>query len=163
MCRALDSQREDTWGGAAVARPNRMNHKRKTAEVPELDEQTLEIAEAFAAEQHGADKRFDEAPIAEAVTAPGDPQIAGGDVDVSADDAAHVGEAAPGMGNPSPDQDDVTEIGRATGIVFNDDEPIDIERKLTRRDDERWELDPASSEDYPARERPRRKPEKETS
>ena len=36
------------------------------------------------------------------------------------------------------------EIGQAAGVVYNDEEPLDLAEKMGKRDRERWELDPAS-------------------
>ena len=83
---------------------------------------------------------------------PGDTRLRGGDPDASKQDATFVGEEAPGGGNPTPDQDIVDDIGRASGIMYADDEPIAPEEKLLERDEERWEVHPASSDDYPRRD-----------
>jgi len=77
--------------------------------------------------------------------------VTAGDVDVSAEDAYFAGEEAPGGDNPTPDQDIVDDIGKALGVPYQDDEELHSEDKLTERDKHRWELDPASSEDYKER------------
>ena len=82
-----------------------------------------------------------------------DAALAGGDVDADAQSAAAVGDEAPGGDNPTPDQDVVEEIGKAIGLTFQDTEQLGGERKLQERDRRRWELDPASSDDYGARQR----------
>ena len=79
------------------------------------------------------------------------PEIAGGDVDVDLEDAYFTGEEAPGGDNPTPDQDIVDDIGKALGVEYNDDEPLKGSDKVVQRDKHRWELDPASSEDYKER------------
>jgi hypothetical protein len=76
------------------------------------------------------------------------PEIAGGDLDVDVEDAYFTGEASPGGDNPTPDQDVVDEIGRALGVEYEDSEELKASDKLSKRDKHRWELDPASSEDY---------------
>jgi hypothetical protein len=80
------------------------------------------------------------------------PIVAGGDVDADWESAATVGDEAPGGDNPTPDQDIVDEIGRAVGLEYQDTEELGGEEKLQSRDRRRWELDPASSEDYRERE-----------
>jgi hypothetical protein len=80
------------------------------------------------------------------------PVLAGGDVDADWQSAALVGDEAPGGDNPTPDQDIVDDIGRAVGLEYQDTEELGSERKLESRDRRRWELDPASSEDYRERE-----------
>lgn len=75
------------------------------------------------------------------------PVLSGGDVDAAWDEAA-VGEESVGGGNPTPDQSIVSELGEAMGIEYNDNEPLHTEEKLIERDRHRWELDPASAEDF---------------
>ena len=80
------------------------------------------------------------------------PEIAGGDVDVDVEDAYFTGEEAPGGDNPTPDQDIVDDIGKALGVEYEDNEELKAADKVTERDKHRWELDPASSEDYKDRD-----------
>lgn len=75
------------------------------------------------------------------------PELAGGDADVDLENAYFSGEEAPGGDNPTPDQDVVDDIGRAVGVEYQDNEELDSE-KVNKRDKHRWELDPASAEDY---------------
>jgi hypothetical protein len=77
------------------------------------------------------------------------PAMTGGDVDADWEDAYAVGDEAPGGDNPTPDQDRVDDIGRALGIEYADNEELKAADKITERDRHRWELDPASAEDYP--------------
>ena len=76
------------------------------------------------------------------------PEIAGGDIDVDLEDAYFTGEESPGGDNPTPDQDIVDDIGKALGVEYADSEPLKGSDKVVERDKHRWELDPASSEDY---------------
>ena len=76
------------------------------------------------------------------------PEIAGGDLDVDVEDAYFTGEASPGGDNTTPDQDIVDNIGKALGVEYEDAEELKASDKVTKRDKHRWELDPASSEDY---------------
>ena len=80
------------------------------------------------------------------------PEIAGGDIDVDVEDAYFTGEEAPGGDNPTPDQDIVDDIGRALGVEYEDNEELKASDKVSQRDKHRWELDPASSEDYKDRD-----------
>ena len=82
-----------------------------------------------------------------------DARMAAGDVDADAQSAHSVGDEAPGGDNPTPDQDIVDEIGAAVGLEYQDSEELGSERKLEERDRRRWELDPASSDDYADRQR----------
>jgi hypothetical protein len=74
--------------------------------------------------------------------------IQGGDVDVDVEDAYFTGEEAPGGDNPTPDQDVVDDIGKALGVTYDDAEELKGANKIEERDKHRWEMDPASSEDY---------------
>ena len=76
------------------------------------------------------------------------PELTGGDVDANWENAYFSGEEAPGGDNPTPDQDIVDDIGKALGVEYQDNEELKASDKVTERDKHRWELDPASSEDY---------------
>jgi hypothetical protein len=80
------------------------------------------------------------------------PVLTGGDVDADWEDAYAVGDEAPGGDNPTPDQDRVDDIGKALGVEYQDNEELRPADKITDRDRHRWELDPASSEDYRERD-----------
>jgi hypothetical protein len=80
------------------------------------------------------------------------PAMTGGDVDADWEDAYAVGDEAPGGDNPTPDQDIVDDIGRALGVQYQDNEELKGADKISERDKHRWELDPASSDDYKDRE-----------
>jgi hypothetical protein len=74
--------------------------------------------------------------------------VTSGDPDVNVDNAYFSGDEAPGGDNPTPDQDIVDDIGKALGVEYNDNEELRTGDKVGDRDKHRWELDPASSEDY---------------
>lgn len=76
------------------------------------------------------------------------PALTGGDVDADWESAYAVGDEAPGGDNPTPDQDIVDDIGRAVGVEYQDNEELKGEKKILERDKHRWELDPASSDDW---------------
>ena len=59
-----------------------------------------------------------------------------------------LGDEAPGGDNPTPDQDIVDDIGRAVGVEYQDNEELKGADKVAKRDKNRWELDPASSDDW---------------
>ena len=81
------------------------------------------------------------------------PAVTGGDVDVDVEDAYFTGDGAPGGDNPTPDQDVVDDIGKALGVQYEDNEELKASDKVIERDRHRWELDPASSEDYKERKK----------
>jgi hypothetical protein len=81
------------------------------------------------------------------------PALTGGDVDADWESAYSTGDEAPGGDMPTPDQDIVEEIGTALGVEYEDNEELKGANKIEQRDRHRWELDPASSEDYPDRTR----------
>ena len=76
------------------------------------------------------------------------PALTGGDVDADWESAYSVGDEAPGGDSPTPDQDIVDDIGRAVGVEYQDNEELKGDEKIVERDRHRWELDPASAEDY---------------
>jgi hypothetical protein len=72
----------------------------------------------------------------------------GGDLEAQGDGG---GEEAVGGSHALPDQDTVEEIGKAAGLTYEDGEPLRADDKVAARDANRWELNPASSEDYQER------------
>jgi hypothetical protein len=78
--------------------------------------------------------------------------LTGGDVDADFENAYFSGDEAPGGDNPTPDQEVVDDIGKALGVEYNDNEELKSSDKVIERDRHRWELDPASSEDYKDRD-----------
>ena len=76
------------------------------------------------------------------------PALTGGDVDADWENAYFSGDEAPGGDNPTPDQEVVDDIGRALGVEYQDSEELRGSDKVVERDKHRWELDPASSEDF---------------
>jgi hypothetical protein len=81
------------------------------------------------------------------------PSITAGDADVNIEDAYFTGDESPGGDNSTPDQDVVDDIGKAIGVEYQDDEELRGSDKVSDRDKHRWELDPASSEDYRERKK----------
>lgn len=77
------------------------------------------------------------------------PILSGGDLD-AAWDQADVGSETVGGSSPTPDQDVVELLGEAVGLTYEDDEPLRTAEKLAERDENRWELDPASQEEQSA-------------
>lgn len=68
------------------------------------------------------------------------PDVAGGDIDADWE-SADTGSGAEAVGGtePTPDQDMVDELGEAVGITYDDDEPLNTEKKLKERREERLE------------------------
>lgn len=75
----------------------------------------------------------------------------GADPDVSPQ-GIDAGTETPGGSEPTPDQDLVDEIGKAAGVTYQDDEPLNFDEKIAAHDEARWELNPASSEDFEERQ-----------
>ncbi|MFM2060839.1 MAG: hypothetical protein RLZZ507_509 [Cyanobacteriota bacterium] len=59
-----------------------------------------------------------------------------------------VGDEAVGGTVATPDKNVVEELGAAVGLEMNDYAFLRTNDILEHRDDERWELDPKSAEDY---------------
>lgn len=81
------------------------------------------------------------------------PILSGGDIDARWEDADGGGEESVAGSASTPGQDNVQEIGEALGITYQDNEELKVGEKEENRDKHRWELDPASSEDYQDRAR----------
>ena len=79
------------------------------------------------------------------------PTLSGGDIDARWEEAESAGDESVGGSTAIPGQNDVDELGKAIGITYANDEELKIGEKQRDRDEHRWELDPASSEDYPSR------------
>ena len=79
------------------------------------------------------------------------PKLSGGDVDAAWEQANTSGEEAVGGTVATPDQSIVDELGAAVGLEMDDRAFLRTTDILEQRDDQRWELDPTSSEDYQER------------
>jgi hypothetical protein len=142
-----------TPAGAGTSRSPRLNRERKR--LREIDEtvpsppSSLNLdsrgpSAARSGRKHLADARQEHTETS--------PVLTGGDVDADWQDAYAVGDEAPGGDNPTPDQDRVDDIGKALGVTYEDNEELKSSDKIADRDKHRWELDPASSEDYTDRD-----------
>ena len=142
----------------AAARPARPVHplslERNRRHLPELEDNvptppsSLDMDRTPSAARSGR-REMREARLQHNETSP---ELTGGDVDASWEDAYSVGDEAPGGDNPTPDQDRVDDIGKALGVQYDDSEELKAGDKISERDRHRWELDPASAEDYPEHE-----------
>ncbi|NMG05502.1 DUF6335 family protein [Brasilonema sp. UFV-L1] len=79
------------------------------------------------------------------------PELTALDVDAAWERAADVGDEAVGGTVPTPDQDIVDELGAAVGMEMDDKAFLRTTDIFEQRDDNRWELDPKSSQDYEER------------
>ena len=80
-----------------------------------------------------------------------DPVVTGGDLDAQIESAQFSGDESAVSSMTTPDQNDVDNIGRAMGVTYQENEELKVGEKEESRDRNRWELDPASSEDYQER------------
>jgi Family of unknown function (DUF6335) len=78
--------------------------------------------------------------------------IAGADFDDEWDLEELYGDESGGA-NRTPDQNVVDELGEAIGVTYDADEELWFGTKEGNRDRHRWELDPASAEDWSDRKR----------
>ena len=142
-----------TPSGAGTSRSPRLDRERK--KLREIDEtvpsppSSLDLdsqapSAARSGRKHLQDTKDDHTETS--------PVLTGGDVDADWEDAYAVGDEAPGGDNPTPDQDRVDDIGKALGVTYDDNEELKASDKIADRDKHRWELDPASSEDYTDRD-----------
>ena len=77
-----------------------------------------------------------------------DPTLSGGDIDARWDDAESGGDETVGGSTATPGRNDLDAMGEAVGVTYADGEELKVGEKKERLDRHRWELDPASSEDY---------------
>ncbi len=82
-----------------------------------------------------------------------DPSLSAGDIDARWDMAESQGDEAVAGSMPTPGQASTGEMGEALGVTYADDEELKAGEKERERDKHRWELDPASSDDYQDRAR----------
>jgi hypothetical protein len=62
-----------------------------------------------------------------------------------------VGDETGDESSPRPDENVVDEMGAEVGLEFEDLEPIRPIEKVAKRDEHRWELNPASEPEYQER------------
>ncbi|MEM1393834.1 MAG: DUF6335 family protein [Cyanobacteria bacterium P01_H01_bin.150] len=121
-----------------------INHEIAASDLPQ------EITESYGTGVHqqgmSAGRRTIEAQLNEHNAT--SPELTGGDVDAYWEGANAVGDEAVGGTVATPDKNVTEELGKAVGLEMDDREPLQTNDILDRRDDERWELDPKSSEDY---------------
>jgi hypothetical protein len=86
---------------------------------------------------------FDIAPRPDLDEIPGeDALLRSGDPDVDPLNNELSGEEMPGGANPTPDQNDVDEIGRAYGLSEQGEGPLrSVEELMDRRDAHRWDAE----------------------
>jgi len=142
-----------TPSGAGTSRSPRLDRDRK--KLREIDEtvpsppSSLDLDSQSPSAARSGRKHLQDAKEDHTETSP---VLTGGDVDADWEDAYSVGDEAPGGDNPTPDQDRVDDIGKALGVTYDDNEELKASDKIADRDKHRWELDPASSEDYTDRD-----------
>jgi len=145
--------RRPAAGSAEVTRPRTppalQRQRRTLLDEPEAPTETPAIAETA----H---------PGARLERSGGNPQgLTGGDLDARWEHAYSSGDETPGGDNPMPNQDRVDDIGRALGVKYADEEELVGSDRIIERDRHRWELDPASAEDFGERIEPEIEPEAE--
>ena len=74
--------------------------------------------------------------------------VTGGDVDAQWESAQFSGDESAISSMPTPEVNVVDDIGRSIGVTYEDNEELKVGEKERSRDIRRWELDPASSDDY---------------
>ncbi len=72
---------------------------------------------------------------------PATPEDSGGDIDADWEEVDTTGSETVFGHNPTPDQSNVEANAHAMGIDFQDNEPLDFEKKMEKRDRDRFELD----------------------
>jgi Family of unknown function (DUF6335) len=77
-----------------------------------------------------------------------DPTLSAGDVDAQWESVQFSGDESAVSSMPTPGQSQVDDIGTAMGVTYAADEELKAGEKERSRDKHRWELDPASSDDW---------------
>jgi hypothetical protein len=129
---------------ATVKRPYLDRQRRTLEETVQTPPSSLDL------DQHGSAARSGRAALSASLKQHTGmtPELTVGDVDANWENAYFSGEEAPGGDNPSPEENVVEDIGKALGVEYDDGETLQASDKITERDEHRWELDPASAEDY---------------
>jgi Family of unknown function (DUF6335) len=65
--------------------------------------------------------------------------LSGGDADGDMESAYFSGDEAPGGDNPTPDQQDVDDIGHALGVQYQDNQELQGGEEVVERDKHRWD------------------------
>ena len=148
--KAAGPTRRTSAPAAAVKRPN-LNRARRPLE----EEETVQTPpSSLDMDRHATAARSGRAALRKSLKEHTGmtPELTAGDSDGDWENAYFSGEEAPGGDNPSPDQNVVDDIGKALGVEYQDGEELKASDKVGERDEHRWELDPASAEDYKDRE-----------
>jgi hypothetical protein len=77
-----------------------------------------------------------------------DPVVTAGDMDAQWESAQFSGDESAISSMTTPEANVVDDIGRSIGVTYEDNEELKVGEKERSRDTHRWELDPASSDDY---------------
>jgi hypothetical protein len=152
--RQRSGQAAKTAKPARAAAPKRANLDRQRRTVADTERTSPTPPSSLNMDRSATAARSGRAEMAERLrehTSTG-PAMTGGDVDADWESAETVGDEAPGGDNPTPDQDVVDEIGKSLGVQYDDDEELQGGDEIVERDRKRWELDPASSDDFDDRE-----------
>jgi hypothetical protein len=80
-----------------------------------------------------------------------DPVVSGGDIDAQWEGAQFSGDESAVSSMSTPSGNTVDDVGAAMGVTYQDNEELKAGKKERSRDKNRWELDPASSDDYQER------------
>lgn len=80
-----------------------------------------------------------------------DPVVTGGDIDAQWEGAQFSGDESAVSSMSTPSGNTVDDVGAAMGVTYQDNEELKAGEKERSRDKSRWELDPASSDDYQER------------
>lgn len=142
-----------TASGAGASRSPYLERERKR--LRETEEEVHGAPSTLDFDRHATAARSGRHELQEALHehTESSPALTGGDVDADWRSAYAEGDEAPGGDNPTPDQDRVEDIGKSLGVEYDDNEELKAADKITERDKHRWELDPASAEDYKERQK----------
>ena len=137
------SPRQEATAGKPIKKPNLDRPRKTVADIRGIPS-SLDMGRSASAAKSGR------AELRERLSknTSASPALTSGDVDADWESAGTVGDEAPGGDNPTPDQDVVDDIGRALGVEYEDDEELQGGAEINERDRHRWELDPASKDEF---------------
>jgi hypothetical protein len=129
----------------------KLDEKRLDAELPTNAD--IDVRREFAEAERAGTEPLTKEFLRKVRGSGSTPEVSAMDVDADWERADPVGEETVGGTVATPEQDVVDYIGDAVGVTYPEETPVTPTEKVEERDRHRWELDPASSEDYPERSR----------
>ncbi len=150
MAKRKKSKAKDTNAEESADRVTRLDEEKLDRELP--GNQDVDVRREFAESERAGTEPLTKEFLRKVRGSGSTPEVSAMDLDADWERAEPVGEETVGGTVATPGQDVVDYIGDAVGVTYPEETPVTPE-KVEERDEHRWELDPASSEDYGERTR----------